>query len=169
MNRASYRFFTLLTFLGLCLSVNHSIALPDDRDQPINVSADKAYKNGNKGTTVYEGSVVIVQGSIRISGDKVSIFDNDGTVNKIIAQGAPAKFKQKPDALSGDIIADGSTIEYDVEKESLLLLEDALLKQDGRTTNSNKITYDLKTAIVNAGDNTGRVIMVLEPTKPAKQ
>jgi lipopolysaccharide export system protein LptA len=166
MNRANHCLLMLFTTIGLhCLSINAS-ALPEDREQPINVSADKAYKNDKKGTTIYEGNVIITQGSIRISGDKISIFDTNGTVNKMVAEGKPAKFKQKPDAQSEDVIANGSTIEYDINKETLLLLENALLKQDSGTTNSNKITYDMSTAIVNAGDDTGRVIMVLEPTKP---
>jgi lipopolysaccharide export system protein LptA len=166
MNRANHCLLILLSTLSLCLPINHALALADDREQPINVSADRAYKNDKEGTTIYEGNVIITQGSIRISGNKISIFDTDGTVSKMVAKGTPAKFKQKPDPTSDDVIANGSTIEYDVSKETLLLLENALLKQDGGTTNSNKITYDMNTAVVNAGDATGRVIMVLEPSKP---
>lgn len=154
---------TLFSLLYICVSASSAMALPDDRDQPINVSADRAVKNAKKGITIYEGNVLITQGSIRVSGDKISIYDDNGTVNKMIAEGQPAKFKQKPDINSGDMVANGRSIEYDVNQETLLLKGDALLKQDGRTTNSNKINYDMKTEIVNAGDNTGRVIMVLEP------
>jgi lipopolysaccharide export system protein LptA len=158
-----HRLFILLT-LGTCLNISQTFALPDDREQPINVSADKAFKSEKLGTTIYEGNVLITQGSIRVSGDKISIYDKAGTVTKMIAEGQPAKFKQKPDVQSTDVIANGSTIEYDINAETLLLLGDALLKQESRTTNSNKITYDMNTEVVNAGDNTGRVIMVLEPS-----
>lgn len=158
-----HRLLTLVV-LGTCFNISHTVALPDDSEQPINVSADKAFKSAKLGTTVYEGNVLITQGSIRITGDKISIYDQAGTVTKMIAKGQPATFKQKPDIHSADTIANGSTIEYDINDETLLLLENALLKQESRTTNSNKITYDMKTEVVNAGDNTGRVIMVLEPS-----
>ena len=155
--------------LGICLTISNAIALPNDSEQPINVSADKAFKSAKLGSTIYEGNVLITQGSIRITGDKISIFDKNGTVTKMVAKGQPATFKQKPEIHSADTIANGSTIEYDINEETLLLLDNALLKQESRTTNSNKITYDMKTEVVNAGDNTGRVIMVLEPSPKTKK
>jgi len=167
MNRASYTLLISLLLSNLLLSVS-TAALPNDKDQPINVSADKARKNSNQGLTVYEGNVIITQGSIRIIGDEITIYDKDGTVNKMIAKGnksAPAEFKQRPQLDGGDMIANGETIEYDVNAETLLLLESARLAQDGRITDSNRITYDMKTTVVNAGDAKGRVIMVIPPSK----
>lgn len=163
---ANIRLLTTV-LLGLSLASLQVQGLPDDRDQPINVTADRALKNDKKGIMIYEGDVVITQGSIKMTGDKVTIYNNNGNVDKIIANGSPAHFKQKPDLQSEDVIANGDTVEYDLNKESLLLEGDALLKQDGRTTNSNKITYDMKTTVVNAGGNsgTGRVEMVIEPSK----
>ena len=142
-------------------------ALPDDREQPINISADKAQKNDKKGIMIYQGDVVITQGSIKMTGDKITIYNNNGDIEKIIAEGRPARFKQKPDLQSEDVIARGNTLNYNLNKESLLLEGDALLKQDGRTTNSNKITYDMKSTVVNAGDSSsnGRVEMVIKPSK----
>jgi lipopolysaccharide export system protein LptA len=164
MNLNKYRVIATLFALSLLMSVNHAIALADDKEQPINVSADKASKNDKQGLTVYQGDVVITQGSIRITGETISIYDTAGTVDKIVAIGKPAKFKQRPEPQSEYIIANGSTIEYDIKNETLLLLENALLQQEGNTTNSNKIIYDMKTAAVNAGDKSGRVIMTIEPS-----
>jgi len=166
----SYRYTLLMTILigSLFFLSNPASALPSDKEQPINVSADKARKNGNQGLTIYEGNVVITQGSIRITGDEVAIYDEAGTVSKMIAKGSknqPAKFKQRPQPEGTDMIANGETIEYDINSETLLLLESARLEQDGRITDSNKITYDMKSTVVNAGDSTGRVIMVIPPSK----
>lgn len=140
-------------------------ALPDDKEQPINVSADSAQKNSNEGTTIYQGNVIITQGSIQINGDIITIFDSNGTVEKMVATGQPAKFKQTPEVGAADMIATGNSIEYDVSQETLLILENALLEQEGRTTNSNRITYDMNTTIVTAGDANGRVKMTLQPSK----
>lgn len=164
MNRINHKAITIVISIWLTVLSSHLLALADDKDQPINVAANTAHKNDKKGLTVYRGDVIITQGSIRITGDEITIYDTAGNVEKIIATGTPAKFKQKPSPTSDDMIAHGFTIEYDVVKESLLLRENALLKQEGRTTNSNRITYDMKTTIVKAGNDTGRVNMVLQPS-----
>lgn len=153
-------FSTMLVFPQL------AIALPDDREQPINVSADKARKNSNQGLTIYQGNVVITQGSIRVTGDEVAIYDNNGQVDKMIAKGSPAEFRQRPEVDAPETIANGSTIEYSIVDETLLLLENAKLEQGGDVTTSNKITYDMKSTVVNAGDSNGRVIMTLQPSSP---
>ncbi|MGS2717706.1 lipopolysaccharide transport periplasmic protein LptA [Eionea flava] len=146
-----------------------AMALPDDRQQPINVSADKARKNSNQGLTTYQGNVVITQGSIRITGDEVAIYDDNGQVNKMIAKGQLAEFRQRPQINEPETIANASTIEYDINDETLVLLDNAKLEQAGDITTSNKITYDMKSTIVNAGDDNGRVIMTLQPSNPTDQ
>lgn len=146
-----------------------AMALPDDREQPINVSADKARKNSHQGLTTYMGEVVITQGSIRITGDEVTIYDSNGQVSKMIAKGQRAEFRQRPQLNGPETIAKASTIEYNVADETLLLLDNAKLEQGGDTTTSNKIAYDMKSTIVNAGDDNGRVIMTLQPSSPADQ
>ena len=153
-------------FIGslLLTTAHNAIALPDDREQPINVSADKARKNSTQGLTIYQGNVVITQGSIRVTGDEVAIYDSNGTVSKMIAKGALAEFRQRPEPESSETIANGSTIEYDIKKETLLLLENAKLEEGGDITTSNMITYDIKSTAVNAGDENGRVIMTLQPS-----
>ncbi len=145
---------------------SHIAALAEDRNQPINVSADSAQKNDQKGITTYQGDVVITQGSIRITGDEIVIFDKDGKVSEMVAKGKPATFKQRPDGQDEDMIATGDTIKYNIDTEILLMTDNASLKQQGRTTESNNIRYDMKTTIVNAGGSqNGRVIMVLEPSQ----
>ena len=165
MSLANLRLLITTCFiLSFSLAHQNAIALASDSEQPINVSANSAQKDSNEGITIYDGNVVIIQGSIRITGDNFTIYDEAGTVSKITATGSPASFKQKPDINSKDMIATGLLIEYDIDKETLLLEDDALLKQQGRTTESNHIEYNMKTTIVNAGgDDDGRVIMVLEP------
>jgi len=161
------RFIPSLSLISLLIFPSLSSALPDDRNQPINIEANEAEKNDKKGITTYKGNVVITQGSIRMSGDLIIVYDNNGTVEKIVSKGKPAHFKQKPDLQSEDMIAEALNLEYDINKETLLLEEKALLKQNGGTTNSNKIIYDMKTAVVNAGtgNSSGRVIMVIPPSK----
>ncbi|ODS23882.1 lipopolysaccharide transport periplasmic protein LptA [Candidatus Endobugula sertula] len=165
MSFINSRCLCILSIIGLSIFSQSSFALPNDREQPINISANQAHKNSKQGVTVYKGNVIMTQGSINITADKVTIHDNNGEVDKIVATGTPATFKQQPKPESGLVTAQALTLEYELKKESLVLLNEALLKQEGKTTRSNKITYDIKTAVMNAGDDTGRVQMIIKTTQ----
>ncbi len=142
-----------------------SFALPDDSQQPIHVSSDRAQKDDKRGITIYQGDVNITQGSLNISAEKVTIYSNTDSIDKIIAEGKPARFKQRPEAAGNLVIAHADTIKYELQKESILLLKDASLEQDGTTITGNKIDYDIQAAVVNAGDNKGRVNIVIPAPK----
>ncbi len=151
---------SLLLFVALLLPTT-AVSLPEDKDQPINISADSAQQNQKKGFTTYSGDVIIIQGSVRITGETVTIYEKNGEVSKVIANGQPAHFRQKPDKDNDFVIAHGNNMDYKVAKEKLTIKGDARLKQDGRVTTSNLIVYDMKAAQVNAGNDGGRVNMVI--------
>ena len=69
----------LLISLGLAAASSTSWALPSDRDQPIRVQADSAELDDKQGVAVYRGSVVITQGSLKITGDTVTLTVGDGS------------------------------------------------------------------------------------------
>ena len=59
----------------LCILVSQfSLALPDDRQQPIHISADNALRDEKKGITIYRGNVVLNQGSLHISANRITDF-----------------------------------------------------------------------------------------------
>lgn len=165
MNHASRLFINILCLLGLVFVTQQVVALSDDNKQPINVSADSAQKNDKKGLATYEGDVIITQGSIRITGDKITIHDSNGRVNKITAIGTPATFKQRPDNSDQDIAGQANSLVYDIKTELLTLTGNALLEQEGNTTESNKIVYDMQQSIIKAGDAGGRVNNIILPAQ----
>ena len=57
---------TLCTALLLFLSAAPVLALPSDREQPIEVESDSASRDDSAGTLTYLGTVVIDQGSLHI-------------------------------------------------------------------------------------------------------
>jgi len=142
-------------------------ALPDDRYQLINGAADNLVINQKSGLATYTGSVTIQQGSLKITADKIVIHTlADGSTDKIIATGTPARFEQQPQADQSVIKANASSITYTPKDERLLLIENASISQNGDTMKGPQIDYDLAGEVMKAmgGANSGsRVEFVIAP------
>ncbi|WP_271410823.1 lipopolysaccharide transport periplasmic protein LptA [Pseudomonas sp. Q1-7] len=164
----------LLLSLGTALGSATAWALPTDRDQPIRVQADSAELDDKQGVAVYRGNVVITQGTLKITGDTVTITqDANGDVEVFTSVGKPAYYEQRP-AVDKEIVkAYGLTIQYFAANERIILLDQAKVVQEGNTFEGEKIVYDTQRQIVNAGRATGsnvttprpRIDMVIQPKK----
>ncbi|MCP4598594.1 lipopolysaccharide transport periplasmic protein LptA [Neptuniibacter sp.] len=169
MRNKFLQFFAIL----LGLYTVQSFALPDDQDQPIYISADSASINDNTGITTYKGNVVIKQGSLLIEAAHVEMYRGDEGVEKLIAEGSPAHFRQKPQPDDPYSDAWGKNMIYLVNTRKLTITEQAKVVQDKDTFTGEKIVYDLDRSIVDAfgstGDNenssSGRVNMIIQPKK----
>lgn len=150
-----------------------SFAIGADRDQPIHIQSDSAQRNENTGITIYQGDVDVKQGSTRILADKVTIYSTDNQVSRIIAQGNPAHYQEKPAPDRKTVAGQASTIEYLVTQEKLNLIENASLDQEGTTITGTRIQYDLKASEVKASSDgasgDGRIHMVIQPKATAGQ
>ena len=67
------------------LSRNTTWALDSDKEQPIQIVADVAVRDEVAGETRYEGNVVLTQGSLQITADKLSIQHSDSGADRIVA------------------------------------------------------------------------------------
>ena len=169
----------LLLSLGVALGSATAWALPTDREQPIRVQADSAELDDKQGVAVYRGNVVITQGTLKITGDTVTITqDANGDIEVFTSVGKPAYYEQKPAVDKQIVKAYGLTIQYFAANERIILLDQAKVVQEGNTFEGEKIVYDTQRQIVNAGRATGtnvttprpRIDMVIQPkNKPAEQ
>lgn len=156
---------TTLSFSALGLSTP-ALSLQSDRNQPITIDANTAERDELAGTTTYAGNVEMAQGSMRINADKIVIYNTKDKVTKIIARGKPAAYQQKPNATEGKVIARANVLEYQIDKETLRLLEGASLQQEGTSLSGNTIEYDVRRSVVKAGSDAKqnqRVRMVIPP------
>jgi lipopolysaccharide export system protein LptA len=82
-------------FFGLMLAIAPAVfALPEDRDQPIEITADSAVINEKQSQAEYTGAVVVTQGTLKLEGDVVNLKTNeDGEVETFVAKGQPARFE----------------------------------------------------------------------------
>jgi lipopolysaccharide export system protein LptA len=146
---------------------NVVLALPGDREQPIQIDADSAERSEKTGITSYIGSVELTQGSLNILADRIDIYTVNGEVDHAIATGERAYFTQQQSIDKAPVKAWALTIKYFLNDEIINLLGDARIEQDGSIVNSPEIDYYAEQELVKAkGGNQGgkdRVHVTLPP------
>ena len=135
----------------LCILVSQfSLALPDDRQQPIHISADNALRDEKKGITIYRGNVVLNQGSLHISANRITVFKIIEEGDKIVASGQPAKVQQKPNIDEEPMHAHADIIEYYKSEDRLRLHSNAQIAQGGSIVKGQTIDYFIVQKLVKA-------------------
>jgi lipopolysaccharide export system protein LptA len=133
----------VLVLLGACLAVfsNGPAALPDDRLQAIEITAERAERNELEGYTVYSGAVILNQGSLHIEADRLTIFHDRVAADRIVAQGSPARLRQRPALDKPFVVASARRIVYERSRELVLLRDAASIEQDGAVVTGESIQY----------------------------
>ena len=141
-----------------------SYALPDDREKPMDASANNATLDDKTGLTTLTGDVKVVQGSMNITASKLVIYkDKNGDVSKMIATGAPAFFSQQQQANQPVSKAWGSTMNYSVANQTVTITGNARVEQQKDKFTGQKIVYHMDKALVQATGGKQRVKMILQP------
>jgi lipopolysaccharide export system protein LptA len=158
---------TLLIGLLLFVIPAVALALPGDRDKPIQIDADAAERSEKTGVTSYIGSVELTQGSLNILADRIDIYTINAEVDHAIATGQRAYFTQQQSIDKEPIKAWALTIKYSLNDEIINLLGDARIEQNGSIVSSPEIDYYTDQELVKAkGDTQGgkdRVHVTLPP------
>jgi lipopolysaccharide export system protein LptA len=160
------KFLVLALLFGVTGTVH---ALANDKDQPVQLSADSVDMDEGKEISVYKGDVDLRQGSMRLQADQVTIQHRGQQPEKVIATGSPVRFQQ--DSGNGLVKARAQRAEYEVNSEVLVLIGKASLTRAGNTTRSDRIVYDRVRHQVKAGaaaQGKQRVQITIEPGKPNK-
>jgi lipopolysaccharide export system protein LptA len=126
-------------------------ALQSDKDQPIDVEADGVDMDDRKGISIYQGNVILTQGSIVIKADKVTVSQKSDGADKIVAEGRPVTFRQETEGNKGTIRGRANRTEYHANSEIIYLIGNAVLIQGKDTFKSDRITYDRAQAVIKAG------------------
>ena len=156
-------------------------ALSTDIEQPIEIEADSGEFDESAGRTVYTGNVIVTQGSLRMTGDRlIANFDENRVIIDAYLNGAPATFHQTPDGGKQDIDAVGNKIEYHPRRNLIFVIERARLTQGERVFEGYRINYDTKRSIITGtgtkpgsaksgapASKPGRVKVVIPPKKRA--
>ncbi len=163
-----------LLLAGLLLASFSTWAEKGDRDKPVNLEADSLRVDDARRTAVYEGHVVLTQGTLMITADRIEVRQDDRGFSSGDAAGRPVYFHQKMDGR--DEYAEGwaEQLVYDARTDRLKLVGQARLKRGDDDLRGNLITYDGSTEFYQAqgsiGGAPGRVRAVIRPktAAPAK-
>ena len=140
MNYTSF-IATAAALLGL-LVAGQAAALPSDREQPIHIQADSAVLDDKKGIAIYRGDVIITQGTLKITGDTVTIKQlPGGEIDSFTSVGQPAYYEQIPDEGKDLVQAYGIVIEYFARQDQIVITDQAKVVQSENTFRAEKITY----------------------------
>jgi lipopolysaccharide export system protein LptA len=154
-----------LALLLFCLPLV-AWGLASDRDQPIEVEADRATLKEKDGISIYEGNVKLTQGTLRLQADTMTVYSKGEQVERMILVGNPATFVQRPEGRELDLHAEAARMEYHAADERIILLGAARVWQtDGKELRSEKIIYNLRDNTASAGDSASgdRVRITLQP------
>ncbi|KAF0862928.1 lipopolysaccharide transport periplasmic protein LptA [Pseudomonas sp. LD120] len=165
----------ILLSLGAALGSVSAWALPNDSQQPIRIQADDAQLDDRNGVATYKGDVIITQGSMKITGNTVTITRaKSGEIDVVTSVGNLAYFEQlQKQTDPKPVQAYAVTIQYHAQQNRIVLIDKAKVINDGNTTEGEKIVYDTVKQVANAGRANGssvtaprpRIDMVIQPKK----
>ncbi len=171
------RIATVLTILAI-FGASPLRAERADRDKPINVEADRMTADDLKKLAIFEGRVVLTQGTTTLRADRVVVRQDKDGMQSATATGKPATFRTKRDGVDEWIDGESERIEYDQRQERVELFDRAKLLRDKDEVRGDYISYETRTEFFQvqptksvagtSGARSGRVSATFQPKpKPA--
>ncbi len=144
-----------IIFLLLSIaSFSHgNIAIAQTHNQVLNIEADQLTLNEKEGRSIYSGHVKVSRGNLLVKGDKLILQTSAKKVLQYMhVIGKPASFEQL-NQQQQIISASAGELLYQHDSGLLTLTKDAVLIRNKNTFRADKIIYNTRTDIVQAGQN----------------
>ena len=109
-----------------------------DRDKPVNLEADRVTVDDAKQLAIFEGNVVLTQGTLQIRGDRMEVRQDKEGFRHGTTWGNLAYFRQKRDGVDEYIEGWAERIEYDGRAEKMQMFNRAMMKR-GRGRSAGKL------------------------------
>ncbi|WP_374604844.1 lipopolysaccharide transport periplasmic protein LptA [Arenimonas sp.] len=156
----------LLT-LAIALVASPVLAKSGDRNQPMDISADRTDAMlGDDSVSTLEGNVRIRQGTLEVDAARAEVHRAGGDPNRIVLTGEPARLRQVSDT-GEPMEATASRIVYMLADESMMLTGNVVITQVRGTLRGETIKYDINTGRLNGGNDGARVNMRILPKSAA--
>lgn len=168
-------FFIFLMLAALPLS---AYAEKSDREKAVNVESDRVTVDDVKQISVFDGNVVLTQGTMVIRGDRMEVRQDKEGFKQGTVWGNLAYFRQKREGAGELIEGWGERIEYDSRADKVQLFTRAAMKKGDDDVAGDYISYDANTEffqVIGGGAKAatsnnpeGRVRTVLQPKEKSK-
>lgn len=133
----------LLLLAGLAVLAGPAGAERADREKIIALVADHVTADDANRTSVWEGNVVITQGTMRLTANKVTVKEDAERHKFYVAYGDPVTFRQKRDNVDEYVEGYALRAEFDDLNDVVKLYDKARVKSDQNEINGNYIQYDM--------------------------
>ena len=137
-----------LTAFALCallLGAGSAQAEKGDREKPVQIESDRMLVDDARKESVFEGNVVLTQGTLQLRGDRVVVHQDAEGFQYGVAYGKPATFRQKRDGYDEYIEGFADRLEYDSRKDLLQMFTLARIIKGTDEVRGDYISYNAKT------------------------
>ena len=169
--------FALIAAAFLSATVAH--AEQADRNKPITIEGDLVTLDQAKLVRTLEGNVILVQGTMRLTAERIIVKEDAAGSMTAQAFGTPNKqiaFRQKREGAADFIEGSADRVEFDEQADTLQLFSRARLKSGANELTGEYIYYNSATEIVKmrdaapgpinaaaAGENKRRPTITIQP------
>jgi lipopolysaccharide export system protein LptA len=139
-------FLALLVMALPAMSIAQGTAVPfgglkHDSSQAVEVSADKLQVNQSDGSAVFSGNVIIGQGTMRLSANKVVVEYSKGANRKISKLHATGSVI----LVNGAEAAEANEAIYTIDSGNIVMTGNVILTQGQTALSSQRMVVDLNT------------------------
>ena len=135
-------------FAIACLSASRAVhAEKADSTKPTQIEANRMSADDARRMTIFEGSVVLTRGTIRLTADRVVVRQDAEGFQYATATGKPARFRQRQDAKPPEtegqwMEGEALRMEMDDRSGKIELYDNAHVKRGGDEVAGNYILLD---------------------------
>ncbi|CAM4011202.1 lipopolysaccharide transport periplasmic protein LptA [Palleronia rufa] len=129
--------------------------LTQDTSLPVEVAADNLDVSQTDGTAVFTGNVLVTQGEMKLSADRIQVVyatGGQGRIRTLNANGGVT-------LVNGSEAAEASEAVYDIDAGNVVMTGDVLLTQGQTALSGNRLVIDLTSG---TGRMEGRVRTIFE-------
>jgi lipopolysaccharide export system protein LptA len=136
-----------LVLAGVVGASGAALAEKADRDLPTNIEANRMSADDARRMTIFEGSVVLTRGTIRLIADRVVVRQDSEGFQFATATGKPARFRQRQDPKPPEtegVWLEGEALRMELDDRSgkIELYDTARVKRGGDEVAGDYILLD---------------------------
>ncbi|HJW81452.1 MAG TPA: lipopolysaccharide transport periplasmic protein LptA [Acidiferrobacterales bacterium] len=133
-----------------------ALAADDDRQQPVQLRADRIDVDQKRGLSLYRGHVVFSQGTLRLTAARAEVQSRANAVETVTAEGKPVTFRHRPEGLAEFIEGEASRAVYHAPTRRVDLYGNVQVQRGRDLFRSAVLHYDIQNQSMVAEHANGR-------------